>query len=28
VTQGPYDGYENLVYDEKIKGYVPKPPSA
>jgi cytochrome c oxidase subunit 1 len=27
VTQGPYDGYENLVYDEKIKGYVPKPQS-
>src|SRR5262245_57100956 len=25
VTQGPYDGYENLVYDEKIQGYVPKP---
>ena len=24
VTQGPYDGYENLVYDEKIGGYVPK----
>jgi len=24
VTQGPYDGYENLVYDEKIRGYVPK----
>ncbi|HEX6274822.1 MAG TPA: cbb3-type cytochrome c oxidase subunit I, partial [Polyangiaceae bacterium] len=24
VTQGPYDGYENLVYDEKIQGYVPK----
>jgi cytochrome c oxidase subunit 1 len=23
VTQGPYDGYENLRYDEKIKGYVP-----
>jgi cytochrome c oxidase subunit 1 len=28
VTQGPYDGYEDLVYDEKIKGYVPKPQSA
>jgi len=24
VTQGPYDGYENLVYDEKIGGYVPR----
>jgi cytochrome c oxidase subunit 1 len=24
VTQGPYDGYEDLVYDDKIKGYVPK----
>ncbi len=24
VTQGPYDGYENLVYDEKIGGYVAK----
>jgi cytochrome c oxidase subunit 1 len=24
VTQGPYDGYENLRYDEKIRGYVPK----
>jgi cytochrome c oxidase subunit I len=24
VTQGPYDGYENLVYDEKIGGYLPK----
>jgi cytochrome c oxidase subunit 1 len=24
VTQGPYDGYENLEYDEKIRGYVPK----
>ncbi len=23
VTQGPYDGYENLEYDEKIRGYVP-----
>jgi cytochrome c oxidase subunit 1 len=25
VTQGPYDGYEDLVYDEKIRGYVAKP---
>jgi cytochrome c oxidase subunit 1 len=24
VTQGPYDGYENLTYDEKIGGYIPK----
>jgi cytochrome c oxidase subunit 1 len=24
VTQGPYDGYENLVYDEKIGGYLPR----
>jgi cytochrome c oxidase subunit 1 len=24
VNQGPYDGYEGLVYDEKIGGYVPK----
>jgi len=24
VIQGPYDGYENLVYDEKTKGYLPK----
>ena len=24
VTKGPYDGYEDLVYDEKIRGYVPK----
>jgi cytochrome c oxidase subunit I len=24
VTQGPYDGYENLVYDEKLGGYLPK----
>jgi cytochrome c oxidase subunit 1 len=22
VTGGPYDGYENLIYDEKIGGYV------
>jgi cytochrome c oxidase subunit 1 len=22
VTKGPYDGYENLMYDEKIGGYV------
>jgi len=22
VSQGPYDGYENLLYDEKIGGYV------
>jgi cytochrome c oxidase subunit 1 len=34
VTAGPYDGYENLMYDEKIGGYVarssgespPRPP--
>jgi cytochrome c oxidase subunit 1 len=24
VVQGPYDGYENLAYDEKIRGYVAK----
>jgi cytochrome c oxidase subunit 1 len=24
MTQGPYDGYENLVYDEKIGGYLPR----
>jgi cytochrome c oxidase subunit I len=24
VNQGPYDGYENLTYDEKIGGYIPK----
>ena len=24
VLQGPYDGYENLVYDEKVRGYVAK----
>jgi cytochrome c oxidase subunit I len=24
VNRGPYDGYENLVYDEKIGGYVEK----
>jgi cytochrome c oxidase subunit 1 len=24
VNAGPYDGYEGLVYDEKIDGYVPK----
>ena len=24
VTAGPYDGYENLMYDEKIAGYVPR----
>jgi cytochrome c oxidase subunit 1 len=24
VTQGPYDGYEDLRYDDKIKGYLPK----
>lgn len=23
VTQGPYDGYEDLKYDEKLGGYVP-----
>jgi cytochrome c oxidase subunit 1 len=23
VTQGPYDGYENLEYDPKTRGYVP-----
>jgi cytochrome c oxidase subunit 1 len=26
VTAGPYDGYENLMYDEKIGGYVPRSP--
>ena len=24
VVQGPYDGYEKLAYDEKIRGYVAK----
>jgi cytochrome c oxidase subunit 1 len=24
VTKGPYDGYEELTYDEKIRGYVAK----
>ncbi len=24
VDQGPYDGYENLVYDKKTRGYVAK----
>jgi cytochrome c oxidase subunit I len=24
VTAGPYDGYDNLVYDEKLEGYVAK----
>jgi cytochrome c oxidase subunit 1 len=24
VTEGPYDGYDKLVYDPKIKGYVEK----
>jgi cytochrome c oxidase subunit 1 len=24
VTAGPYDGYENLVYDEKLGGYLPR----
>jgi cytochrome c oxidase subunit 1 len=24
VDRGPYDGYDQLVYDEKIGGYVPK----
>ena len=24
VTAGPYDGYEDLVYDEKIGGYIAK----
>jgi cytochrome c oxidase subunit 1 len=28
VTQGPYDGYDDLVYDDKIKGYVPKAASS
>jgi cytochrome c oxidase subunit 1 len=28
VTQGPYDGYDQLVYDPKIKGYVEKKASA
>jgi cytochrome c oxidase subunit 1 len=27
VTQGPYDGYENLVYDKKTRGYVEKKPA-
>jgi cytochrome c oxidase subunit 1 len=25
VTQGPYDGYETLMYDEKLGGYIPRP---
>jgi cytochrome c oxidase subunit 1 len=25
VHQGPYDGYDNMVFDEKINGYVAKP---
>ncbi|HEY6560855.1 MAG TPA: cytochrome c oxidase subunit I [Polyangiaceae bacterium] len=24
IDAGPYDGYEDMVYDEKIRGYVPK----
>jgi cytochrome c oxidase subunit 1 len=24
VSAGPYDGYENLIYDEKIGGYLPR----
>ncbi|MES1177412.1 MAG: cytochrome c oxidase subunit I [Myxococcales bacterium] len=24
VTAGPYDGYENLMYDETIGGYIPR----
>ena len=24
VTAGPYDGYENLMYDEKLGGYLPR----
>jgi len=24
ITAGPYDGYENLMYDEAIDGYVPR----
>jgi cytochrome c oxidase subunit 1 len=28
VTEGPYDGYDKLVYDPKIKGYVEKKASA
>jgi cytochrome c oxidase subunit I len=28
VTRGPYDGYDQLVYDPKIKGYVEKKASA
>ncbi|MEI9935626.1 MAG: cytochrome c oxidase subunit I [Pseudomonadota bacterium] len=24
VTAGPYDGYENLMYDEAIGGYIPR----
>jgi hypothetical protein len=24
VTEAPYTGYENLVYDEKIGGYLPR----
>ncbi len=28
VTRGPYDDYDSLVYDEKIRGYVEKAPAA
>jgi len=28
VTRGPYDDYDTLVYDEKIRGYVEKAPTA
>jgi cytochrome c oxidase subunit 1 len=27
VTQGPYDGYEDLVYDKKTRGYLEKKPA-
>jgi cytochrome c oxidase subunit I len=27
VSAGPYDGYENLMYDEAIGGYIPRKPS-
>jgi len=28
ITAGPYDGYENLMYDEAIGGYIPRKSSS
>ena len=28
VSAGPYDGYENLMYDEAIGGYIPRKTSS